>query len=138
VADSSIFQAGDYAVFDTPASTLEERQLVQSVPDATHIKVSALKSNHANGSIVRLGTTYNSVYIQPKDGNTGAIFIGNSAAMVKATGAFVIIKLQAVGAGVQPIDTTIQGSGAINSASISELWVDGTTADQYLPSFGVI
>lgn len=134
VADSSIAVAGDYVVVDTGAAI--ERVTVVKIPDATHIIVSQLANNHASGVIVRNGNTVNSVYVQTLDGNGAAIFIGNSSAMVKATGVGIIAKLQNVPLGSQPSDwSQSDAAGGMNPISLADFWVDGTTGDQYLPSF---
>lgn len=137
VVDSSMFLKGDYAMLDS-VGALEERVRVFAVIDATHIQVIGMQFNHANGAFVRLAVLANSIYVQTKDGNVGAIFIGLSSAMVKATGVQVVAKLQQVGAGVQPTEFSTTRSGLGNCDDLGQLWVDGTTADSYLPSIGQV
>jgi hypothetical protein len=138
VADSSMFLKGDRVVIGSTGAADEEDAAVFSVPDGTHINVQDIENNHANGAYVRLGILINSLYIQEQDGNTGALFIGTSSALVKATGVFVIAKLQAVGAGVQPNELDSTRSGLANPDQLGQIWIDGTTGDKYLPSVGLI
>lgn len=138
VADSSMFLNGDWVILDSTGAAGEERVQVFTVPDGTHIQVKGMKSNHANGAFVRLAQLMNSVYVQAKDGNVGALFIGTSSALVKATGAFVIAKLVQVAAGVQPVEFSSTRSGLANCDDLGQLWIDGTTADSYLPSIGQV
>lgn len=136
VADSSIAVQGDYVVVGTPAGGITERRLVMKVPDATHITVEFLEHTFASGQIVRNGNTVNSVYVQTADGGVGAVFIGNSSTMVKATGVGVIAKLQNVPLGSQPSDWgQSDAAGGMNPITLADFWVDGTTGDTYLPSF---
>lgn len=136
VADSSIFLAGDIVNVDVAAN--EEKTTVASIPDGTHVVLSALALNHASGIFVRLSVPIAQVYVQTKDGNTGAIYIGNKYNLVRATGAFIIAKLEPVTAGVQPIELNSGISGFVGLNS-GELWFDGdTTGDKILPSFSVV
>src|ERR1700719_3007148 len=132
VADSSFFQKEDFVNFDVGAN--EERTTVFSVPDATHIVVAGLTLPHASGTFVRLSGSISALYIQTKDGNTGAIFIGNNSTMVKATGVGVIKKLQQVAAAAVPTEFNSTINGFPGPLSFGEVWFDGTTADNILPS----
>lgn len=137
VGDSSMFKSGDWAWFGTIAGSDEERQLVISVPDGTHIKVQKLDVAHLNGAVVRLGNLANSFYVQCKKGNAGSIFVGtqgmNKTGLVK-----VIAELLPFAAGVQPIDLGDTRSFGGNATSVGDLWVDGTTGDGYSPSVGIV
>jgi hypothetical protein len=137
VADSSIALQGDWVILDTPG-TSEERCLVLSIPDGTHIQVSSVQFAHVSGAIVRSGIEVNSVFIQTLDGNAGFIYVGTSPVMVKATGAFLIAKLANVAGGQQPTYLASTRSGLANVDNIGQLWVDGSTGDKYLPSVGVM
>lgn len=138
VADSSMFAAGDWAYLDTPGAS-EERVLVLSVPDSTHINVPNVTKAHASGSLVRSGILCNSVYVQSLDGNSAALYVGNSPSLVKATGVFVMKKIQFIAAnGVIPDGTFGASLGAgMNGEDLGAYWIDGTTSDKYLPSANV-
>ena len=136
VTDSSFFQPQDPVNVDVGVN--EERTLVVSVPDGTHIVVASLSKAHASGIFVRLTGPISAVYIQCIDGNTSAIFIGNKSTMVKATGVGCIAKLQPVASGTQPIEFDSTIAGFPGPLSYGELWFDGTTAgDKILPSASV-
>jgi len=130
-----MFLKGDQVNFDVGAS--EERTVVASVADSTHITVN-LTLAHANGTYVRLSGSISAVYIQTLDGNTSAIVIGTKNTMVKATGVSCIVKLQPVASGVQPIDFNSTIAGFPGPLSFGEFWFDGTTnADKILPSVSI-
>jgi hypothetical protein len=134
VTDSSLFLKGDVVNVDVGAN--EERTSVYSVPDGTHIIVAGLTIAHASGIYVRLSMPIGGVYIQSKDGNTNAIFIGTRYNMVKATGVYCVAKLQPVAGGVQPIEFNSAIQGFSGPFSAGEWWFDGTTnGDSILPSF---
>jgi hypothetical protein len=138
VADSSPFFVNEFAVLE-PLASFPERQRVTAIPDSTHITVAALLFAHASGVYVALGAQLSSLYIQAKDGNVGALYIGNNPNLKKDTGSpagqSLIVKLQVVGAGGQPFDFNSTTSGITDAGSASEWWIDGTTGDLYLPSF---
>ena len=138
VADSTVFRAKtDWAIIGKP-STGEDRVFVLAVTDSTHIVVQGgLKNSYLTGAYIRPSFQVNSSYVQTTMGNAGAIYIGNTDAMVKATGAFCVAILQAVSSG-QPVEFRDGRSGLANADDCAQLWVDGTTADSYLPSFGVV
>lgn len=138
VADSSMFSKGDWVIVDSSGAN-PERAFVFGVPDGTHIQVTKLQLAHGSGCTVSLSILVNNIYVQTKDGNAGAIYIGASSSMVKATGVFVITKLQPVASGAQPTEFSSAMSGmGLNPIDIGQIWVDGTTADSYLPSLGVV
>jgi hypothetical protein len=132
VTDSSFFQKGDPVNFDVGAN--EERTSVYSVPDSTHIVVANLTLAHANGTFVRLSGSISNVYIQCKPANSGIVYIGNKNTMVKATGVSCISILQPFGAAIQPIEFSSAVAGFQGGLSFGELWWDGTTGDNILPS----
>lgn len=143
VADSSMFTVGDYVLFQTPAGSNQERVPVVKIPDGTHITVAFLGSAHTGGVAgtgdwVSLALPVNSIYVQCNPGNGGAIFLGTSPAMVKATGAFCFVQLVQTAAGVQPVDFNTNQSRSVNIDNTSQVFVDGTTADKYLPSIWLI
>jgi hypothetical protein len=138
VADSSMFLAGDATRLESTGAATEERVRVFQVVDATHIQLVGVKFNHLSGIFVRLSISINSIYIQALDGNLGALYIGLSSAMVKATGVQVVAKLQLAGTGVQPFEFLSTRSGLANADDLGQLWIDGTTTDKYLPSVGQV
>lgn len=143
VADSSVFQPNDWAIIGSSAGGDEERVLVTSIVDATHIKVVRRDNNgvfiaHANGAFIRLSMACATVYVQTKDGNAAAIFVGTQG--VTTAGVNATKKLQQVALAAQPtefLDTFNADSGP-NPIDVGEVWVAGTLNDQYLPSFGVV
>jgi hypothetical protein len=133
VADSSFFLNGDWVMLDVGAN--EERVIIQTVPDGTHIQVKGMAKAHANGTFVRLAVLTNDLYIQPKDGNTASLYVGTSSALTNA-GAFAIKQLTKVTAGTQPNDFYInRGTGLGNPEDLGQYWIVGTNPDQYLASF---
>lgn len=138
VADSSFFRGQDTAILDIQGAN-EERVLITAVPDGTHVTLSSIQFAHNNGVFLRLALLINNIYIQAKDGNAAALFIGNSP-LSKNDGTLTMKKLVQVAAGTQPIDfldTFTTGAGH-NSFDSSEYWVVGTAADQYLVSLGIV
>lgn len=141
VADSSEFQVGDYAILGLPSgvgAALQERQLVTKVPDATHITVKNLERAWPIGTVVRLSSMANKVYVQAVSAAVAndILFIGTRDTMVKATGVFVIKRLQIQAANVQQTDFEHQPSVGMDNVDVGDFWVDGTTTgDKYTPSF---
>lgn len=141
VNDSSMFRAGDFAYIVSAALGAPERVIVQSVPDGTHIKVLGLQNQRTGGAAgtgdwVALSIAVNSVFVQQIQGNAGNLFVGiqgmNKTGLVK-----VVSVMVQFAAGTQPVyygDTRYYGP---NPSDSSDLWIDGTTNDGYLPSFGV-
>jgi hypothetical protein len=138
VADSSMFLNGDWMMLDATGLAAEERVLVFRVLSSTSIQVKGMLSSHASGAWVRLATLMNSLYVQSLDGNSGALYVGTSSAMVKATGVWTIAKMVAVASGTQPVELDSTRSGLANPDDLGQLWIDGTTGDKYLPSIGQI
>jgi hypothetical protein len=137
VADSSMFRAKDKAAIGTLAVGDEEITLVTSVPDATHIKVQGLAKAHLINAYVRLVGSAEALYVQTKDGNTGAIFLGTQG-MVKTGFVNCIVELKPVAALSQPVDWTDPMYVGANGVQIGDYWVDGTTNDSYRPSLTVL
>jgi hypothetical protein len=141
VNDSSMFKPGDYARLVSITFTNDERLVVQKVPDGTHIVVRNMQFSHAGGGFgvgdfVALGIAVNSIYVQTKPGNAAIIYIGTQG-LVKATLANVIAQLQPVAANIQPTEYSDTRYYGPNPSQSSDVWIDGTTADGYLPSFGI-
>jgi hypothetical protein len=136
VASSAMFRNGDWAVIGTVAGGDAERVWIQSVPDSTHIKTRISKS-HANGVYVRLAMACQSVYIQTKQGNAGAIYVGTEG-MVKATPSGVITILYPFAAPTQPIDWSDPVEIGADGTTTADFWVDGTTGDGYMPSLTIL
>ena len=147
VADASVFDVhmlgtataynpGCYATVDV--GSVEEMVRVLQINDSTHITVDGLKNAHASGVYIRLNMPINSTYIQTINANAAGIYIGRSPNMVKASFLFCVSILQAVGAGLQPVDFSDGRFNSFNPGNAADWWVDGTTGDGYLPSFGVV
>jgi hypothetical protein len=143
VNDSSMFKDrhGDYAYLVSASLTNPERVLVTAVPDGTHITVKNLQLARVGGvfgtgDFVSLSIAVNSCYSQNKPGNAGTLYIGTQG-LVKATLANVIAQLLPFGAGVQPIEFSDTRYYGPNPGDSSDFWIDGTTGDGYLPSFGI-
>lgn len=141
VADSSMFKQGDYALIQTVTYTVPERLLVVSVPTGTSVKVHGLQNVRTGGAFgtgdfVSFANPVNRPYIQCIAGNAGSIYVGTTG-LVKATLANVIAVLTTVASGTQPVEYTDSRYYTADPVMASDLWIDGTTADGYLPSFGV-
>jgi hypothetical protein len=135
VADSSMFFQGSFFVVGKP-STGQERVLVQAIPSGTTVTLKGvLKNSYVSTTFVTLGTAINSTYVQTKDGNAAVIYIGIGDAM--STTAYVA-KLQAVGSGSQPTEFHDGRSSAVNADDSAGWWIEGTSGDSYVPSFGVV
>ena len=143
VADSSMFVGAQYANIIDPSTYATESTLVLSAPTSTTVVVQGLQNAHpggayGTGSWVAVGDHAQNIYVQGLDGNTGALFIGTSPRMVTGTGAFVIVKLQTVTSGTQPVDFGTSRQGLADTEATSMYWIDGTTGDSYLPSLGLV
>jgi len=141
VNDSSMFKQGDYALFQTVTLTVPELVRVQKVPDSTHITVRGLVNVRTGGAFgtgdfVSLSLPINRPYIQSTPGNAALLYVG-TAGIVKATFANVIATLQFVSAGTQPLEFVDGRNYTADPMQASDLWIDGTTSDGYLPSFGI-
>lgn len=141
VNDSSMFQAGDWAYLVSAALANPERVYVQSVPDATHIKVRNLINVRTGGGFgvgdfVALAIAINSTFVQQVQANVGGLFIGTQG-LVKAGLVKVVEVLVQAAVNIQPQAFSDSRVYAPNGSESSDFWIDGTTADLYLPSFGV-
>jgi len=142
VNDSSMFQPGDYAQFIKANLTAIELGRVQKVPDGTHITVRGIAQTRVGGAFgtgdfVALALPANKTYIQSTPGNTGLLFLG-TIGLVKATFANVIETLQNIVGGTQPTDYSDARYYSADPVNIADLWIDGSTGDGYLPSYGVV
>jgi hypothetical protein len=141
VLDSSMFRTGDWARIGKP-STGEERLYVISTPDTTHVQVKVpdfgITGTYLSGAYLRLSNLINSTYIQTIQGNAGPIYVGTQDNLSTSTLAFVISLLYPFATPTQPIEYRDGRSGLANADDIGQYWVDGTTADGYLPSFGAM
>jgi len=144
LGSSSQFQVGDRVFIQDVLGTVStmERPQVVAVPDGTHVTLSSLLFARTGGAIgtgdyISVFAKTNAFYIQTKDGNTAAAFVGDSP-LSRNTGVRCISKLVQVAAGLQPVDfsSTIYGLG--NSLDVSQFFVVGTATDQYLPSFSTL
>jgi hypothetical protein len=143
VADSSMFLNKDYLVIGKPSSTnpVEQRLLIMAIPSSTSIQVQVplggIPATYGSGTYVRLSNVINSTYVQTIAGNAGSIYIGTRDNMVKASYTYVIALLAAVASG-QPTEFRDGRSGAWDPDDIGNYWIDGTTGDGYLPSYGAV
>lgn len=162
VVDSSVFEQGQWGIIDVPiaaagipvagAGVGEERFLVESIPDGTHIRISikgdggnqgfgpcGCQIAHVSGVYIRAARLIANVYIQSQDGNANPLFISETPLGTTA-GVRVIAKLQNVPAGQQPTDfkDSFTSDSGPNPMDIGEFWVVGTVGDKYLPSYGVV
>jgi hypothetical protein len=144
VADSSMFQKGDWALLQSVDGTTRPgaRHKVFSVPDSTHIVLNSLEQAYVGGAFgtgdwVILANLVNSVYVQTVDGNAAALFLGTTG--MNTTGSVnVIAKLENVSSGTQPVDFENDRNVGANPESLGQYFIDGTTSDSYVPSVGVI
>lgn len=141
VADNSMFGPGDWGILGKP-STGEQRLQIMSISSTTIVKVlvpypGGITGTYLSGAYFRLGNAINSVFIQTIVGNSGAIYVGTKDTMAKAGYVFCVAVLEPVSSG-QPTDFSDDRSAALDPDDIGQLWVDGTTSDGYLPSYGVI
>ncbi len=143
VNDSSMFKGFNWLNVIDPSTFTTEKALILSVPSSTTVQVQGLKNAHPGGAYgtgawVALAGFGQNVYVQAKDGNTGALYIGTSPQMVTGTGVFVVAKIQEVTAGQQPYEFSTSRQGLADTEVLSQYWIDGTTADSYLPSVGQV
>jgi len=143
VVDSSIFDQGQWALLDI--SPNEERVMVLSIPDSTHILVQGILQGagcqiaHAINAIVRPSRLINALYVQPTDGNTAPMWIGTGPGLTTA-GVAAVKKLLNVAANSQPPDflsTTMPGAGA-NPYDLAEFWIVGTNPNTYLAAASIV
>lgn len=144
VADSSIFELQDWVILVDPSTTpvTKERLAVVSIPDSTHVTVSAVKSggvanNYTTSSFLQLGVSINNVYIQSKAGNAAVIAIGTDPAVSSSTGAYAMTLLSPVASGVDPTWFSSSLTMANNPQTAGDYWVVGTAGDKYLASLGI-
>lgn len=143
VNDTSMFAGFNYLNVIDPGTYATEKALILSVTDATHVLVQGLQNAHpggvyGTGAWVALSCFGQNLYVQAKDGNAGALFIGTAPTLVKATGVSVIAKLQLVASGQQPYEFSTSRQGLADTETLSQYWIDGTTGDSYLPSVGQV
>jgi hypothetical protein len=132
LTDASQFLVGDKARIDLGVAGDE---IVQILTISANNITAIFQNAHASGVSFALHKPCTSIYVQTLDGNTGAIYIGTSKNMVRATGVGVIVKLQPVSSGVQPVDFNTANNYGANAYSPDIFFVDGdNTGDKYLPS----
>lgn len=141
VADSSMLMAGEEIFICTPTFTNGERVRCMKIVDATHILVKGLKFIHVGGAAgtgewVAFAGEVNSVYVQGAVGGAGLLYIGNQG--LNKTGLVHVVKTIFNVTTGQPSDFSDQLSEGPNASSAADWWIDGTTGDTYLPTFGVV
>lgn len=141
VADSSMFTGAEYATITDPGTFFTERVRVLSTPSSTTMTVQALDgvalSTHPGGAYgtgawVALGDLVQSINVQILDTVVNAMWVGDSPRLVKATGVHALYKL------TPNLATSFSTQSSVNTATVSQFWIDGTTADSYLPYLGVV
>lgn len=144
VADSSPFVGAQYAQIVDPTTYVTEGFLrVIAAPTSTSVLLQGILKPHPGGAYgtgawIALANYSQQIYVQAKDGNTGALYLGTSPKMVISTGVLVIAKLQTVTAGVQPTEFYTSRQGLADTEGLGQYWIDGTTGDAYLPSAGLV
>lgn len=137
VADSSMFQGGDWAIIGSTANADEERVWVKSAPDSTHIIVQKMALTHVTASYVRLSVMCQTVDVRTGNANTGGIYVGTEG-LVKAGFINVIVVLYQVTSPAEPNDWSAPTRVGSDGQDVGQLWVDGTSADSYLPSLTIL
>lgn len=139
VGDTSMFFNGSWATFDSGSN--EERGLVDKIVSSTQMRVKFLKLAHAATVTVRLSISVNQIYVQTVDGAAGALFLFNGPAttvFASSTGVGMVAKLLNVPASSPPIDFGSVVGTCMDANNTDYWWVDGTTADKYLVTLGII
>lgn len=141
VSDSSVLFAGEEVFICTPTFTLPERVRCMKIIDATHIQVKGLANVRTGGAAgtgdwVAFGGLVNSVYVQGAAGGAGLLYVGNRG--LNKTGLIHVVKTLFNVTTGQPTDFTDQLSEGPNGSSADDWWIDGTTGDTYLATFGVV
>jgi hypothetical protein len=141
VSDSSMFLQGDYALLQSATYTNKELVRVQKVTNSTTIVIrgSTLVRTggvFGTGDFMSLAIPTNGVFVQSVPGDTGLLYIG-TVGMSKTGLVKVIATLQNFAAGTQPVYFSDSRYFTADPMMASDLWIDGTTADTYLPSFPV-
>lgn len=143
VSDTSMFASANYAVVTDPSTFVAEKVRLGAVLTTTTMTVLGLQKTHPGGAYgtgawVGVGDLCQNIYVQAKDGNTGALFIGANPRMVTSTGLYMIAKIQSVTSGTQPYEFSTSRQGAVDTEVAGQFWIDGTTGDSYLPSLGKV
>jgi len=141
VADTSMFLQGDYALLQSATYTNKELVRVQKIVSGTSMVIrgsilTRVGGAFGTGDFISLAIPVNGVFVQSVPGDAGLLYIG-TVGMTKAGLVKVIATLQNFAAGTQPVyynDSRYYTSDPMNA---SDLWIDGTTSDTYLPSFPV-
>jgi len=141
VNDSSMFLQGDYAALQSVTHTNIELVQVQKIVSGTSIIVrnsflTRTGGAFGTGDFISLAIPVNGVFVQSVPGDAGLLYIG-TVGLVKAGLVHVIATLQNLTAGSQPVYYTDSRYYTADPCNASDLWIDGTTADTYLPSFPV-
>jgi len=137
VADTTWTPEGMMILID-PKGANPERHRVQKVVNGTTIKVAGIKFAHAAAVFIQLAMPCVSVFIQCKEGNVGAVYIGTKSTMVKATGKYCLAILEFTSSGVQPFNFSDPQYGSVNGMESADYWFDGTTSDNILPSLTIL
>lgn len=131
--DEALFIPGSDIVVLSPGTVREEDSVVYAIDTTAHTISCVCDKAHNSGDFIQLAIPFAAWYIQPKDGNAGVFYLGNSPNM-SAT-AWLIQELINVGAGVQPTDSTGPNMFGANPGNSRELWTLGTGDDEYAVTF---
>lgn len=145
---TAVFKAGEHALLVDPAGTNVEDVAITAILSADRVTIGlqnqtnvATRFAHASGvfgtgCFILPHILFNNLYVQPEDGNTGALYVGNAFNM---TATFRrIVKLWFVGTGAQPVDFGSTMGMAGNPFDLSELWALGTSGDKYTVALPVL
>lgn len=155
-SDSQVFIPGSQALLIDPNGSNAEIVTVQSIVAGANVNQivlgprtgGGLSSGYDNpvtlnkhvsggfgtGTFILLHVEFNSVYVQPEDGNSGTyLYIGNQFNMTPTYKR--IVKLAKVTSGSQPNDWSNTENSPGNPFISSELWVlggSGNSSDSYI------
>lgn len=141
VGDSSMLLGGEEIFVCSPTFTNAERIRCTKIIDATHIQVKGSSKTRLGGAAgtgdwIALAILVNRVYVQATAGGAGLLYVGNRG-LVKAGLVHVVKTLFNVTTGA-PSDFDNSLTEGPNASSADDWWIDGTTGDTYLPSYGVV
>lgn len=137
VGDTTFLRQGDYVIIGSVLGGDEERHIVRKIIDATHFQTNSLALNHLSGVYVRLSILVQSAYVQSVAANAALLFVGTQNLNVAGGNVGVIASIGFVASGQLPDWSDIRRS-APNGIDAGDYWIDGTTADKYQASFGVV
>lgn len=139
-ANTGYFRVGDHVLlgasntFSQTNTTPPDGGTVQQVNlSASNILVTGLMRNHSASEWCILALPASQVQIQVPTANTGALIYLGEDNTVSATSQTLIAEIPK-GTLVPPFSVPQSAGGSFNTVETQRLWVQGTTADTYLPS----